>query len=301
MTDPKRLLEGGDVAAQLLDAAVHEAPRPEVSKRLAATLGLGAGVAASGAGVASAATTATSAATATTATTAATVAANVGVAGGGVAAGGVFAKVAVIAGLVTLGTGTGVWMVRATDHPAPVTPIASVGPSLGPIVPPPNAAASVQSSVAVPLPPSAAPPPPSSPPLAVSAPSAFRETTRPRPEAPVDAVPVRPSATWSTPGPSVATAEPLKETALGREIALVDRARAELRAGRAVESLRLLDEHRRTFPSGVLTFEANVLRAEALRATGDVAGGAALARRLLDQAPSGPHAARLRTLAGENP
>ena len=81
------------------------------------------------------------------------------------------------------------------------------------------------------------------------------------------------------------------------ELALLDRARAEIAAGDAARALRDLDEHDRAFPSGALAPEAAVLRIEALAAAGDDRAALAAADRFLAAQPNSAQSRRVRSLA----
>ena len=76
---------------------------------------------------------------------------------------------------------------------------------------------------------------------------------------------------------------------LAEEVAILSRAAADLRAGRAAEALKALDEHQRKFPNGALAEERRAAKAEALCSLGRVAEASALLARLGSKSP---HAAR---------
>lgn len=73
---------------------------------------------------------------------------------------------------------------------------------------------------------------------------------------------------------------------LAEEVALLSRATSALRAGRAAEALKLLDEHQRKFPKGVLGVERRGARALALCALKRVSEGRAELARLAPQSPA---------------
>ena len=73
-----------------------------------------------------------------------------------------------------------------------------------------------------------------------------------------------------------------------------------LAQGAPTAALAELDAHARAFPRGALGPEAQMLRVDALLASGDTAGGRALAAQLLARDPAGPHAKRLRTLIAQD-
>src|SRR6185369_7565739 len=73
---------------------------------------------------------------------------------------------------------------------------------------------------------------------------------------------------------------------LAEEVALLSRATSALRAGRAAEALKFLDEHQRKFPKGVLGVERRGARAQALCALKRVGEGRAELARLAPQSPA---------------
>src|SRR5262249_36945392 len=150
---------------------------------------------------------------------------------------------------------------------------ASTGKSDGPpppaaIAPPPAASQRADRSPAPP--PIAAPESPRS--VDPNAKAAANTPMTPVPErksAKASDVPrVEPSAPTSigdeAPAPAADPASALKS-----EIAVLDRARAALRAKDSATALAELDRHRLEFPGGALAQEATVLRIEALVARGD--------------------------------
>jgi hypothetical protein len=94
-----------------------------------------------------------------------------------------------------------------------------------------------------------------------------------------------------------ASPDPAAESALARELRLLDAARSALDRHDVADALATLDRYERAFPSGTLRTEASMLRVEALLARGDGVEARKLARDLLAQDPLGPHARRLRTIA----
>jgi hypothetical protein len=79
-----------------------------------------------------------------------------------------------------------------------------------------------------------------------------------------------------------------------KEVAFLDGARAALRSGRHSVTLQRLGEYRTKFPAGSLGLEAEVLRIEALSASGRSAEASRRASRLLERSPNSVVAARLR-------
>jgi hypothetical protein len=99
--------------------------------------------------------------------------------------------------------------------------------------------------------------------------------------------------------PKAATALPKTKknaSTLDAEMALLDGARASLRAGRPGDALRTLDGYDAQFPRGLLVPEATVVRIEALVNNGDKPGALRLGERFLRAHPDSPLAARVRTL-----
>lgn len=101
-----------------------------------------------------------------------------------------------------------------------------------------------------------------------------------------------PSADTGTAAPS---AEPAAQD-VSKELALLDRARKALGTGDASAALAALAKHDRRFPHGELGLEAELLRVEALEASGDNAAAAHRARAFLAAHPHSPYTARVKTL-----
>jgi hypothetical protein len=91
--------------------------------------------------------------------------------------------------------------------------------------------------------------------------------------------------------PDTAPAARAKQDRLAQEVALLSTATKSLNAGRAAEALKVLDEHQRKFPSGLLAEERRAARAQALCSSGRVSEARAELARL---APRSPAAARAR-------
>ncbi|MET0791471.1 MAG: hypothetical protein ABW061_08110 [Polyangiaceae bacterium] len=176
-----------------------------------------------------------------------------------------------LAGIVTTST---LYAVSQPDLPAPST----------------ARTAAVHVTAAVALAP--APPP--------AAPAAAAEHAAPTlSAAPVAALPVTSNS------PAAPAAQPLSAPAevdpgqpLAAELALLDNARQALAAGNAARALRFLNDYDTRFVHPNLAPEALYLRLETLTLQGDKAGTAAVARHLLRSYPSGPHAARARSVLG---
>lgn len=109
------------------------------------------------------------------------------------------------------------------------------------------------------------------------APLAVRAAPRAAVTTPVASFPVDPpvaSASALAPAPAEPQASAAKHErrsdSLSEEVALLARAETELHAGRFAGALRLLDEHARTFPRGVLAQERIAARVHALCGLGRV-------------------------------
>ena len=86
------------------------------------------------------------------------------------------------------------------------------------------------------------------------------------------------------------------QSALDAELALLDAARAAVASHDPDRALRLLDDHRREFPSGQLAEEATYVRVKALVERGDRRRADIVARQFLEAFPTSPHAKRIRAL-----
>jgi hypothetical protein len=102
----------------------------------------------------------------------------------------------------------------------------------------------------------------------------------------------------SVPAPSAVVPAPKKAENLTEELAILSKAATELRAGRASAALRLLDEHRRKFPTGRLVEERRAARVQALCALGNRAEAEAELARLVRTSPRSPHVARAQRACG---
>ncbi len=134
------------------------------------------------------------------------------------------------------------------------------------------------------------------PPAPVSTPVAPRVVATP--SEPIEPAPVPAPLASQDPvlenaPPSSASAQRSQKDQLAREVALLLRATRALRSGRAAEALEALDEHRRLFPSGLLTVDRRAARAQALCSLQRVSEGRAELARL---APQSPAAARTKQL-----
>lgn len=85
---------------------------------------------------------------------------------------------------------------------------------------------------------------------------------------------------------------------LGREIDLIDTARAALSRGDSRGALATLDAYSRIYPRGRLSMEAEVLRIDALERSGDSDGARRRAEAFLRHHPKSVLSARVRRLLG---
>src|SRR5690606_35978584 len=83
------------------------------------------------------------------------------------------------------------------------------------------------------------------------------------------------------------------------EMALLQRAQAALRDGRASDALELLAQHAETFVHGSMVEERQALRVLALCASGEAARGSAEAATFLRAHPRSTYAARVRTACAQ--
>jgi hypothetical protein len=91
---------------------------------------------------------------------------------------------------------------------------------------------------------------------------------------------------------------PQRAPSLGREIDLIDAARAALSRGDARGALATLDAYSRIYPRGRLGMEAEVLRIDALERSGDTDGARRRAEAFLRHNPKSVLSARVRRLLG---
>lgn len=314
MSDPKRLVDElapSDVAARLIASAFEDAPSREVRARVAGAVGLTAVTLAAGksaaAGVVGATATASVAAPAT-ATTAAATTTGGAVATKVVAATAAPASKTAAAGIFGLLGAKGIWIASAVGALAISTGVASIAigtanESSPGLASAPSATSPLQRQLAPTSSPSSVTSVP--PPTETSAPEA---DVREVPSAPIveqvtPPAPPKASPSTTVAAPPLASASPSPSmpsapTTISEEVRQVDAARTALRGGDPNGCLRALDRYDANYAGGVLSLEANVLRAEAMVQAGRVAEGRSLAARLLKSAPSGPHAARLNKLIG---
>ncbi len=315
MSDPKRLVDEGDFGASLLASARDDRPSGPARDRVALTIGLAAGATALGAASTATAATAAASGAAGAAGASGSLAppaipaigalatgggASAGAGALGAAAGG-GAKIAgtalwiklVAGGVLTAAIAGGVARVAAPPSSAGggselAAPPSSAGGASELAAPPSSAVTEPEG----PVDPSVSPP--------AEALAGTDEAARAvsRDDAPALRRGSGRSGGAIPPRRSEPNAAPPAETPLARELRSLDVAREALARGDATTALRELDRHERQFHGGALKNEAALLRAEALLASGNAAAARAIARDLLERDPSGPHARRLRTLAG---
>ncbi len=81
-----------------------------------------------------------------------------------------------------------------------------------------------------------------------------------------------------------------KQDRLAQEVALLSSATKSLNAGQPGEALRILAEHQRKFPSGLLTEERRAARAQALCSLGRVGEAKSELARLTPRSPAAARA-----------
>ena len=218
-------------------------------------------------------------------------------ASGGVAAGvgasalvGVAAKAVVSLALVgAIGASAAVY-VRSGVHP--------------PASPPPRSSTSavaVASPPRVPVDRGSSMPPPAdvssdrAAPIAAPAVSSLALPTAPTQTAESQVAGQRPAAT--TQANALGSASPAMD--VHAEVLLIAEAHRALQAGNASDSLVLLDEHARRFPTGAMAEERDAARVAALCALGRVVEGRTAAAAFLRDFPGSPHASRVRASCEE--
>lgn len=179
----------------------------------------------------------------------------------------------------------GVAVVAIPSSEPPVVKVAPVALETPVVKPPPVVAPPVVSPAVVEPPPVVDPPVVEPPPVA-------KKRTKPTVKV---ATPVEePAAPPPTP-----TIDPRR---LAAEVALLDRARGALRAGKHADALAVLDDHDREFASdGALLAEAEVVRIEVLMKQGNVAAAKGRAGEFSARFPHSPLVRRVRHLIEEAP
>jgi TolA-binding protein len=269
VNDPQRLEERASVALKrMLTAARHEKPPAAALQRTLVSLGVGAAAASMAMASAKAAGTVAASSTAATAPAAITAAS-----AWGTASVLKWTVIGLVGGLSVIGVAHQATRLgetpAATEHAETVAPPAAANISDRPET------------------------------------RSGSESTGATADAPAreEAAQERPSASFAPLHPAANPASGATHHAnLKSEVAVLDRAREALRKGQSTTALEALDEYARRFKAGRLGLEAQYLRMETSLQRGDAAGARAIASRLLQSSPSGPHAARARAvLEGANP
>lgn len=99
--------------------------------------------------------------------------------------------------------------------------------------------------------------------------------------------------TPSRPRPVASVAPDLRE-----EIRLLDQARSAVRAGEGSQALALLAKYARRYPRGQFRQEAQVLRVEALKQSGNQQAAVALGKKFVAAHPESPHVERVERVTG---
>jgi hypothetical protein len=297
MTEPRRLSDNDGPAALLLSSAHDDGPSAASFERTAKRLGL--------AGAAfGAATLATSSGAAGTAATAAK---GAGALGAGAGAG--LASTSGGTGLASSGAGlagaTKVAGAAGISLFAKIAGIAAVGVALtaGTVVATREApksepvSATAASTVAAPPAKKAVDAPVTHPTPATEAQASAEAVVATAPPLAIAEPVVEPSNAKAK-GSVKAAAGADDDHALRDEVALLDQARAAISSGNTGAALSALDRHKREFPRGFLSSEAEVLRVEALVKAGRTAEAREQGERLLSREPNGPQAKRVRSLLG---
>ncbi len=90
--------------------------------------------------------------------------------------------------------------------------------------------------------------------------------------------------------------QPVAESTLANEMALIDMARAKLRAGSAADALQSATEYNRRFSAGRFAPEAFYLIMQARKQLGQHQAATDAAREIIQRFPDGPHVGRAREL-----
>jgi hypothetical protein len=124
------------------------------------------------------------------------------------------------------------------------------------------------------------------------------EVARPQPELADPPVSVEEAKAAPRAPQQNAKPAPPRAASLGREIDLIDAARAALSRGDSRGALATLDAYARLYPRGRLGMEAEVLRIDALERSGDTDGARRRAEAFLRHNPKSVLSARVRRLLG---
>lgn len=90
-------------------------------------------------------------------------------------------------------------------------------------------------------------------------------------------------------------------SSLAEEVAALQSARSALAAGQPARALAALEGHEQRFPGGLLGIEAEVLRIEALSRSGNAGAASARAGRFIALHPNTPYARYVQTFADDAP
>ncbi|HEU0033444.1 MAG TPA: hypothetical protein VFQ53_22585 [Kofleriaceae bacterium] len=197
--------------------------------------------------------------------------------------------------LVTvIGGAIGIGIARWPDAPEPplAVPAPQITSAVEPPPPPPVthvAPDTVEAAITTPPAPVVAPEPP---PVVASKQKhePKHDVVKPAEPAPVETVEPAPPAPPAPPPVQIDTRR------LAAEVAVLDRARAALRAGDGTAALAALDEHAREFSDGALVAEAEVVRIETLIHNRQSAAARERAASFLSRFPQSPLARRVRSL-----
>jgi len=260
------------------DFEPSEADRERVEKALAMTLGTAVGASAGAVGTSAAAPAGAAHATASGVTamnvSMATVAGVAGASAKGVVVGvgmGAVQWLSIVAVVAAVG---GMGVVALRPAPAQPPPAVSASPAMAPVPLVSTHGPLTRVVAALPVTPAAT------------------NTPQPAPQAsvPPAALPIAPHAPAGSSLPSTVA---LAETRVSQEARLLHDAQNAIRMGDTAMALRLLDEHARTFPHGVLEEEREAERA--LLTCGSGGGGREAGERFLRQYPDSPLVTRVRS------
>ena len=167
------------------------------------------------------------------------------------------------------------WSVGTTVAPAATSPVV-VAPVHEEAAPPEVPAASMRVED---LPPAATPEPE---PLPSSAPRASSANTQ------------KPSAPAARPAPPAAPSAAVDD--FRDELALVERVRTQLSSGETEACLRSIDQYAQRFNGGAFVQEVEVMRVEALAASGDGERARSFGGKFLSEHPTSPYTGRVRSV-----
>lgn len=105
-----------------------------------------------------------------------------------------------------------------------------------------------------------------------------------------------PEVAVKKPPPNSSSPAPSAKAGLAEETVAINHIQSALTAGDAAAALKRIDDYERTYPGGLLSVEAEVLRITALSALGSRGEFEWRARRFLREFPGSPYAGRVRSL-----